>query len=92
VPDGFRFSVKLPREITHRKPLMGAEELLDRFVAEALSLGEKLGPLLVQLPPKLGFAADVAGGFFAAFGTVTPARSSANRGTPAGSRPPRRSC
>src|SRR5690349_20087775 len=65
VPEGFRFAVKMPREITHRRRLVGAVELLDRFLDEARALGDKLGPLLVQLPPKLTFAGDVARAFFA---------------------------
>jgi len=66
VPDDFRFAVKVPREITHGRRLVGADDLLDRFLGEVGALGEKLGPLLVQLPPRLPFAADVAGAFFAA--------------------------
>ena len=53
VPGGFRFAVKLPREITHTRRLVGAEEPLRRFLDEAGSLGEKLGPLLIQLPPSV---------------------------------------
>lgn len=66
VPDGFRFAVKVPREITHRRRLAGADELLERFLGEAGALGEKLGPLLVQLPPRLAFSASTAQSFFAA--------------------------
>jgi len=66
VPDRFRFAVKVPREITHRRRLVGAVDLLERFLDEVRELGEKLGPLLVQLPPKLTFAADGVGAFFAA--------------------------
>jgi uncharacterized protein YecE (DUF72 family) len=65
VPPGFRFSVKMPREITHRRRLVGTADLLDRFLAEAGALGAKLGPLLVQLPPGLPFAAGIADRFFA---------------------------
>jgi uncharacterized protein YecE (DUF72 family) len=65
VPPGFRFAVKLPREITHVRRLAGIEEPLGRFLEEAQVLGGALGPLLVQLPPSLGFDASVAAGFFA---------------------------
>jgi uncharacterized protein YecE (DUF72 family) len=65
-PAAFRFAVKVPREITHHRRLADADDLLDRFLAEAGELGEKLGPLLVQLPPGLPFAADTAKRFFAA--------------------------
>lgn len=56
VPAHFRFAVKLPKEITHLRRLADVDGPLERFLAEAGALGEKLGPLLVQLPP--GFAVD----------------------------------
>ena len=65
VPDDFRFAVKVPKEATHARRLVDAEEVLDRFLPEATALGEKLGPLLVQLPPSLAFDADIAEAFFA---------------------------
>ncbi len=64
VPEHFRFAVKLPRSVTHEARLAGAGELLERFLGEAGSLGDRLGVLLVQLPPSLGFDRQVAGGFF----------------------------
>lgn len=65
VPDAFRFSVKVPRTITHDARLVGADALLLRFAAEAGALGDKLGCVLVQLPPSLQFDAAIAAGFFA---------------------------
>lgn len=65
VPEAFRFSVKLPKTITHEARLSGADALLDQFALEAGALGGKLGCILVQLPPKLGFDARVAVDFFA---------------------------
>jgi uncharacterized protein YecE (DUF72 family) len=65
VPAHFRFSVKLPKTLTHEKRLHGGEELLDNFLAQATCLGEKLGCLLVQLPPSLAFDPASAGGFLA---------------------------
>ncbi len=66
VPPGFRFSVKLPRAITHERRLGEPDALLDAFLAEAGALGPTLGCLLVQLPPSLAFDAPVAGAFWAA--------------------------
>src|SRR5258708_2979797 len=43
VPAGFRFAVKVPREITHERRLVDAAEGLDRFLAEACALGDRLG-------------------------------------------------
>src|ERR1700744_6501821 len=53
VPDGFRFSVKVPKAITHEGALACSRETLQKFFGEVSGLGDKLGPLLVQLPPKL---------------------------------------
>jgi uncharacterized protein YecE (DUF72 family) len=64
VPADFRFSAKIPKAITHELRLVGAEPLLDKFLAEVTALGEKLGCLLVQLPPSLAFDASVASSFF----------------------------
>ncbi len=55
VPQDFRFSVKAPKSITHETALACSQELLSAFLHEALALGDKLGPVLFQLPPKLGF-------------------------------------
>lgn len=67
VPDDFRFAVKMPKEITHTRRLVGAEQLLTQFVSEAGLLGAKLGPLLVQLPPSLSFEEETANTFFRQF-------------------------
>jgi uncharacterized protein YecE (DUF72 family) len=57
-PDGFLFSVKGGRFITHMKKLRDVETPLANFFASGLlALGDKLGPLLWQLPPNLGFDA-----------------------------------
>jgi uncharacterized protein YecE (DUF72 family) len=63
VPPDFRFSVKLPKSITHEARLREADALLDRFAGEAGHLGAKLGCVLVQLPPKGVFDVDVARDF-----------------------------
>jgi uncharacterized protein YecE (DUF72 family) len=65
VPEDFRFSVKVPKVATHERRLENVDDVLDRFLAEATQLGDRLGPLLVQLPPSLSFCADIADGFFA---------------------------
>ena len=65
VPEDFRFSAKLPRTITHDQRLQDVGALLTTFLAEVGELQDKLGCLLVQLPPSLAFDAQVADGFFA---------------------------
>ena len=64
VPENFRFSIKLPRTISHYQKLADVDDLLERFAAEANSLGDKLGCVLVQLPPSLALSLEVADDFF----------------------------
>jgi uncharacterized protein YecE (DUF72 family) len=66
-PDRFRFAVKAPREITHNRRLQGVAPLLDQFLSEIAPLEEKLGPILVQLPPRLTLKPTTAEAFFRAF-------------------------
>ncbi len=64
VPADFKFSVKAPKKITHELRLSGASAALDQFLYEVITLGDKLGCLLVQLPPSLQFDAAIAAAFF----------------------------
>jgi uncharacterized protein YecE (DUF72 family) len=64
-PDAFRFAVKLPQEITHENALRRSRKPLLRFFEQIQGLGEKIGPLLLQLPPSSGFELRVARQFFA---------------------------
>src|SRR3954471_12277685 len=64
-PDGFVFSGKAGRFITHMKKLKGVESALANFFASGvLALNEKLGPILWQLPPSLGYDAERLEQFF----------------------------
>jgi uncharacterized protein YecE (DUF72 family) len=51
VPDSFRFVLKAPQTITHRKRLKGVEQDTDYLVRTAAVLKGRQGPLLFQLPP-----------------------------------------
>ena len=51
-PNGFVFSVKASRFISHILKLSNALDPLQRFIDNAMGLKEKLGPILFQLPPK----------------------------------------
>lgn len=64
VPAAFRFSVKVPKAITHEKRLADSTDSMGKFLNEVAGLGEKLGALLVQLPPSLEFDPEVARRFF----------------------------
>jgi uncharacterized protein YecE (DUF72 family) len=50
---GFVFTAKLPRDITHERRLVGVDDLLIEFCDRAAELEEKLGALLIQLPPDM---------------------------------------
>jgi uncharacterized protein YecE (DUF72 family) len=64
VPARFRFSVKLPKLVTHEARLQGVGDLLTAFFDSTAGLGPKLGGVLVQLPPSLAFDARIADRFF----------------------------
>jgi uncharacterized protein YecE (DUF72 family) len=50
-PDGFTFTLKAPRRITHDAKLQRCEDLTQAFCRTATTLGDKLAVLLFQLPP-----------------------------------------
>ncbi len=64
-PDDFLFSLKGPRFITHMLKLTRSKTPLANFFASGvLRLNRKLGPILWQLPPNLGFEAERLEQFF----------------------------
>jgi uncharacterized protein YecE (DUF72 family) len=71
-PAPFRFAVKLPRAITHEARLVDAMPMAAAFRTDIETLGDKLGPLLVQLPPSLAFACALAEPFFAGLRALWP--------------------
>ena len=74
VPDHFRFSVKLPKSISHELRLVGCDELVGRFLNEVSSLGEKLAIFLLQLPPSLEFDPELVEPFIGHLLPLTTAR------------------
>ncbi len=74
-PLKFRFGLKAPQEITHFRQLRDCTEVLNRFCDVLKTLGEKLGPVLFQLPPSLkndnallkDFLATIPAGLHSAF-------------------------
>jgi uncharacterized protein YecE (DUF72 family) len=73
-PTSFRFSVKLPRSITHESALRRCRPELRQFLVEISGLGRKLGVILVQLPASLAFESRVAARFFDSLAAHCPAR------------------
>jgi uncharacterized protein YecE (DUF72 family) len=58
VPETFRFAVKAPRRISHSKQLRDCEEEAGYFFKALESLGDRLGCVLVQLPPHARASTD----------------------------------
>ena len=53
-PEDFVFSLKLPQEITHERRLRDSDDIADLFFDRVRELGDKLGPVLIQLGPDFG--------------------------------------
>ena len=70
-PAEFRFAVKAPKTMTHERRLVDCAEPLARFLDECAGLGDRQGPLLIQLPPSLRFDPDVAARFLADWRSAT---------------------
>src|SRR5689334_21344002 len=62
-PDGFSFTLKAPRRITHDSKLQRCEDLVQTFCRTARTLGPKLATLLFQLPPNFKKNATVLRAF-----------------------------
>lgn len=54
VADGFTMAVKASRFLTHVKRLKEPQEPVERLLQAATGLGDRLGPILLQLPPSMG--------------------------------------
>ncbi len=67
VPAEFQFTLKLSQRITHLKRLKDVDEEMGWFLTAAAALKEKLGPILVQLPPNLKKDTGRLGDFLAKF-------------------------
>lgn len=58
-PDGFEFTLKAPRRITHDARLKDCRDSVELFCSRAQTLGPKLGVLLFQMPPYFRLDLDV---------------------------------
>ena len=74
VGEDFRFAVKLPKAISHEARLHGCGDMLAAFCEQVGGLGAKLGPVLLQLPPKLAFDAELAESFLRDFRNASDAQ------------------
>ena len=65
VPAQFRFTAKMPQEISHERALRGCVSCVGKFLGEVGGLGDKLACLLLQLPRSRPLEARVAANFLA---------------------------
>jgi uncharacterized protein YecE (DUF72 family) len=62
-PESFRFALKAPQKITHWSKLRDCADTLEYFCKVVSGLGERLGPVLFQLPPSFKKDAAVLNSF-----------------------------
>jgi uncharacterized protein YecE (DUF72 family) len=63
-PDTFRFCLKLSRFITHQQQLVNTEGALQKFFNVFEKMKDRLGPVLIQLPPGLKYDVPLISNFF----------------------------
>jgi uncharacterized protein YecE (DUF72 family) len=84
----FRFSVKMPKTISHQAKLKDCDELVETFLEEVSGLGDKLAVLLLQLPPKLAFDPALVGSSLGQLKSRTPVRIACEPRNPSWFEPP----
>ncbi|MEO5718267.1 MAG: DUF72 domain-containing protein [Chthoniobacterales bacterium] len=62
-PENFRFALKAPQKITHFAKLRDCQDTIAYFYRVVSALGDRLGPVLFQLPPNFKKNADVLSAF-----------------------------
>jgi uncharacterized protein YecE (DUF72 family) len=72
-PEKFRFALKAPQRITHWSKLRDCADTLEYFLKVVHGLGERLGPVLFQLPPTFQKDADVVRSFLREFPSMRAA-------------------
>ena len=71
-PAGFTYVLKAPQQITHFARLREIDDPVRYFADTAAALGDKLGPVLFQLPPNFKKAADRLAALLAAWPVERP--------------------
>src|SRR5205085_12256917 len=72
-PEKFRFALKAPQKITHWSKLKDCADTLEYFCKVATGLGDRLGPVLFQLPPTFKKDVDVLSSFLREFPSMRAA-------------------
>jgi uncharacterized protein YecE (DUF72 family) len=74
-PSSFRFAAKLHQEITHNRKFVDIKEPLDKFMSRYLLMGERLGPILIQIAASFHFDKMVTEDFFKVLRENYPAQT-----------------
>ena len=72
-PENFRFALKAPQKITHFAKLQDCQDTLAYFCRVIAALGDRLGPVLFQLPPNFKKNVDVLDAFLRELPTIRAA-------------------
>jgi uncharacterized protein YecE (DUF72 family) len=72
-PENFRFALKAPQKITHFAKLRDCKDTLEYFCRVTAQLGDRLGPVLFQLPPNFKKNTDVLSSFLRELPTMRAA-------------------
>ena len=72
-PPNFRFALKAPQKITHFARLRDCQDTLGYFCRVVSALGDRLGPILFQLPPNFKKNADALSAFLRELPTMRAA-------------------
>src|ERR1700733_6055963 len=78
-PEGFVMAVKASRYLTHVRRLRDPAEPVGRLLRAATGLGDRLGPVLLQLPPNFPADAEALEGCLSAFAAFQPPAGAATR-------------
>ena len=73
VPERFRFAIKSPRKITHQGKLAAVEDETEYLLRTISVLGDRMGPVLFQLPPYLRKDVGLLGSFLDLLPATIPA-------------------
>lgn len=74
-PPHFRFAPKLHQEITHKRKFQDIEEPLQKFMSRYLLMGDRLGPVLVQIAGSFRYDRLVAETFYRTLRELYPAQT-----------------
>lgn len=74
-PPNFKFAPKLNQEITHKRKFLDVEEPLQKFMSRYMLMGNRLGPVLIQIAGSFRYDRLVAESFYRTLRELYPAQA-----------------